>query len=93
MSIEQLKVEIDMGFRAEAFLESPLGRFLEARAQADAEQAMSELAEHDPEDAKGIRALQAKIAVARQWRQWIEEAVHQGEQAQAALAEEMDGRQ
>lgn len=86
MSSEQIIARVKLGFRAEDFVASDLGQYLEHRAMLEVESARAELEVADPEDAKTIRALQQKIAVAKQWRQWIEDAVADGEQAQQEAA-------
>ncbi|TXH47998.1 MAG: hypothetical protein E6Q97_26005 [Desulfurellales bacterium] len=91
MSDGQILQRVKFGFKAEDFLASELGRYLEARARLEVEQAHLDLEAVDPDDAKTVRAVQQKIAVAKQWRQWIEEAVADGEQAQQEAAAD-DGR-
>jgi len=90
VSGDQLIQRVKFGFKVEDFLESELGRYLEARAQAEVHEAHLDLEAADPADEKAIRAIQQKIAVAKQWRQWFEEAVADGVQAQqdAAASEE-----
>ena len=88
MSAAQIIGRVKFGFKAEDFIASELGRYLEARAQLEVEQSHLDLETVDPDDAKQVRAIQQKIAVAKQWRQWIEEAVADGVQAQQEAAAE-----
>ena len=78
---EQLAAISDLGLEAENFVQSRIGIYLIQRAEQEAEEANIELARHDPEDAKGIRALQNRIYRADSVRQWLAEAIIEGRQA------------
>ena len=78
---------VDLGFQAEAFLQSDIGRYLVQRAEAQIEEAVELLKEADPEDPKTIRALQNTIAVAESVQYWLADVIQQGENAQQQLHE------
>lgn len=78
---------VDMGFQAEAFLQSDIGRYLVSRAEAQIDAAVEALKGADPEDAKAIRALQNTIAVAESVQYWLADLIQQGENAQQQLHE------
>lgn len=70
------------------FLRTPIGEYLMSRAKDQAEDALSLLAEADPEDPKKIRDLQNKIRVADSITDWLSEAIRMGDQALQQLREE-----
>lgn len=78
---------VDLGFQAEAFLRSDIGRYLVSRAEAQIEEAVEVLKEADPEDPKAIRALQNTITVAESVQYWLADVIQQGENAQQQLHE------
>lgn len=78
---------VDLGFQAEAFLQSDVGRYLVQRAEAQVDEAVEALKQADPEDAKGIRNLQGVIAVAEAVQYWLADVIQQGENAQQQLHE------
>lgn len=78
---------VDLGFQAEAFVQSDIGRYLVRRAEAQVDEAVEALKGADPEDAKTIRALQNTIAVAESIQYWLADVIQQGENAQQQLHE------
>jgi len=82
-----LERTIALGFEAEAFLKSDIGRYLVARADEEIECAVEELKGVDPEDAKAIRALQGKINVAESIQYWLAEAIQDGVNSMQELNE------
>lgn len=85
--LNPLLKSVDLGFQAEAFLQSDIGRYLVHRAEAQIEEAVDVLKGADPEDAKTIRALQNTIAVAESIQYWLADVIQQGENAQQQLHE------
>ncbi len=86
MALDQnLLKTVDFGFQVQAFLGTDIGRYLTARAESDVTEALHELKSADPEDAKAIRALQTKVAVAENVLYWLAEAVQAGEAAEHQL--------
>lgn len=77
--------QIDLGFQAEAFLQSDLGRYLVQRAEGQVEEAVEALKQVDPEDFKSVRGLQNMIHVAESIQYWLADAIQAGMNAQAEL--------
>lgn len=77
--------EVQLGDQIEAFLKSPVGRYLLGRADQLKETAVVALCAHDAEDPKGIRALQNDIALCDRFQGWLEEAVLNGTNAEAQI--------
>ena len=73
------------GIEVEAFISSPVGRYLVALADQDAAKALDKLAEADPDDAKTIRDLQNTIARSRSIADWLRTAINNGHAALQAL--------
>ena len=79
------------GREIELFIdEHPVGKYLVDQARADLELVKESLLSVDPEDAKKIRQLQGKAAVAESVRQWLARAIENGRNAQALLQQERD---
>lgn len=81
----QLLQQIDLGFQAEAFLHSDIGRYLVQRAEGQVEEAVEALKQVDPDDSKCIRGLQNTIHVAESIQYWLVDAINAGLNAQAEL--------
>lgn len=62
-----------------------IGRYIVQRAATEAENALMELKDVDPEDGKAIRAIQSRIRVAESVVSWLVEAVDNGERARQIL--------
>lgn len=88
LSKHPLLKTVDLGFQAQAFLESDIGQYLVKRAEAQVEEAVEDLKQSDPENPKGIRALQHKIHVAEQVLYWLAEVIQEGRNAEAELNEQ-----
>lgn len=87
MDEQLLFAEARLGLDVESFLASQVGRYLIGRADAEAESALLDLADIDPEDAKAVRTAQNRHKLARSVRQWLEEAIEAGRLAEDALRE------
>lgn len=85
--LDPLLKAVDLGFQAEAFLQSDVGRYLVSRAEAQIDEAVELLKNADPEDAKSIRSLQNEIVVAESVQYWLADLIQQGENAQQQLHE------
>ena len=85
--LDPLLKAVDLGFQAEAFLHSDVGRYLVSRAEAQIDEAVELLKNADPEDAKSIRSLQNEIVVAESVQYWLADLIQQGENAQQQLHE------
>lgn len=77
-----------LGIEAEAFLRSALGRYLIDRADMDIDTAMVELVSVDPGDYKANREVRNKILIAKQFKQWLGEAIVSGQVATDNISEE-----
>jgi len=86
------KVELAVfGREVEQFIdESPIGKYVVERAQADIEAAKTELLTVDPSDVAKIREIQGRAAIANSVRQWLREAITTGRNAAAILEQERD---
>lgn len=73
------------GKEVSAFLGSNVGRFVIARANAKAADALDKFKTCDPENAKQMRDLQNEIHVAESILDWLIGAVKQGLQAENIL--------
>jgi len=80
-SREMLQAEALIGDEAAKFFDSELGRTVLGMIEQEKVDALDQLAEADAEDAKAIRALQAKHWRAAQFETWLRELIFQGEQA------------
>ena len=74
-----------MGVDAEAFVRTPLGRFLVGKADREIAEATTELIAADPEDAKANRELRNRIHVASMFREWMRDAIEIGHAAHDQL--------
>lgn len=81
----QLMEEVRLGIEAEAFLNSPVGRYMEHRADQEIAAALEELKKVDPADCKRIMALQNDIYRAESFKAWLAEAIQNGWQAETQL--------
>lgn len=75
------------GREVEFFLESDIGVYIKQCAEQDLQSAKDRLVTADPDDAKAIRALQFKAAVASAVMGWLEDAIRSGRQAQEMIQE------
>jgi hypothetical protein len=82
---DELQRAIALGFSAEDFLESDLGRFIAERAEAERVSTIEELVSCDPFDSAAVARLQSRVAVTDAAMQWLADAVILGRQAQARL--------
>lgn len=78
-----------LGRDAQDFLSSDLGRYLFAKAEKEAGEALEALACTDPGDKAKIETLQTRIWRARSFRNWLYELIAIGQQAEMVL-EQMD---
>lgn len=73
---------VALGLDAEQFLNSPLGRYLLDRVEAEVDSAYLALKDADPEDSKGIRKLQNRVYRAQAAVSWLLECVQEGRNAE-----------
>ena len=84
--IQELQGVIAFGMDTQAFMGGQLGRFLQAKANAQIAQAQEDLCTANPDDPKAIRDLQNKVAVAAMFLSWMGEAVEEGRNAEREFA-------
>lgn len=88
--MQQIRNQIAFGLDCKAFMESSIGRYLAARANADTEEAMEALKTVDPTDPDAIRKLQNDIKCAENFLLWMGEAVTEGENAERTFIDTSD---
>lgn len=88
MDNETLFAEVALGIRTKEFLNTDTGRLITGRAEIELLEARAALEQVDPEDAKAVREIQTKAAVARKMITWLNEVIENGNQAEAILTEQ-----
>ena len=79
--MQTIRATVAFGLDVEAFMRSPIGRYLTQRANTDRDTAMEALKDADAEDPKAIRKLQNDVRCAGNFLIWLGEAVTEGENA------------
>lgn len=80
--VRELHKTIDFGFQAEAFLQSDVGKYLIAKAEAEVVEATEALKVVDPTVPDAIRALQNRVYRGESIQYWLAEAIQSGLNAQ-----------
>ena len=80
--VRELHKTIDFGFQAEAFLQSDVGRYLIAKAEAEVIEATEALKTVDPTVPDAIRELQNRVYRGESIQYWLAEAIQSGLNAQ-----------
>lgn len=89
--LDELAVKtVALGLDVEAFLHSPVGRYLVQRAEAERAAALEKLKDADAEDAKAIRRYQHQVGVIDAIQQWLADAIHDAHNAEQQLFEQQD---
>ena len=92
MTDEQLMQQaVALGREAEGFIKSSLGRALLQRAKDEIAQAVEELKEVEPTDAKMVQHIQNRIWRAESFVVWLAEIVQVGTNMEAELNAPGDG--
>ena len=89
--IRELTTTIDFGFQVEAFIKSPIGTFLIARAEGEIEDALEGLKKVSPNDPAAIVDLQNRVYRAESIQYWLAEAIQTGMNAQREFIERERG--
>lgn len=76
-----------LGVEAENFLSTSLGRYLLDRSEVEVERLMRELVDTPTENTDANNRIRNQIAVARQFRDWVTEAIAEGRIAHDELRE------
>lgn len=79
-----------MGVDAEAFMRTPLGRFLQKKAQDEIDAATNELIDAKPEDVELGREIRNRIHIAAMFLTWMRESINGGRAAYDQLKETED---
>jgi hypothetical protein len=70
-----------LGIEVEAFLRTPVGKYLHSKALSEIEAATELLIEAQPDDERKNREIRNQIHVARMFLVWMSEAINVGEAA------------
>lgn len=90
MSSEDLIAAAELGDKAEAFMQSDLGRYFVGVCDQEVAIAVDKLKAVEPDDSKTIRALQNEIWRAESAKQWFAEIIQDGQQAFEVLKNEQE---
>ena len=86
--VRAMMEDATLGEQIKLFMQGDIGRYIIERAKADADEALSELANVDPEDPKAIREAQMKLRVVERVLSWLQDAITAGNNAMRELHEE-----
>lgn len=81
---------VKFGIEVENFLLTPVGRYLNSRAEEEIESAVEELKRVNPRDEMGIRDIQTRIQVCERVLYWLGDAIREGRMAEEQLLSEGD---
>jgi len=84
---DELMVSIAMGVSLTNFFETPVGKHITEKAEAERASALEEMASVDPFDGKAVAQLQRRVAVVDGAMQWLADTITEGHEAQARLAQ------
>lgn len=79
---EDIKRAVRLGAEAEHFAQSPIGIYLQQRAQELTFKGLDALRTVDPEDAKAVRAAQNKVVIGESFMAFIKDAIDEGRNAE-----------
>jgi hypothetical protein len=85
---ERLMSEVQLGIEMEAFLNGPIGRYLNSQAKQEATVALEALKTVNPRELETIIALQQTIARAEKLDEWMAGVIQAGWYAAQQLNEE-----
>jgi hypothetical protein len=83
----QLFGTVGLGFSAEAFKQSEIGKYLYGKADLEREGLIAELIACDPDDRKENTRIRFDLACLDCWRAWMDDAITAGLAAQQQLLE------
>jgi hypothetical protein len=87
MDDEYLLKSAQLGIETEKFLLTDLGQHLQKQSELDLQDGFTEFMTADPNDAKAITAIQNKCLLAMKFKQWLNDAIHAGQQATQELTD------
>ena len=82
---ELLVAEVRLGIQTKEFLGSPVGKYIEGRAEKAREEAFTAWEQVDPSDVETIRELQFRARLPALVLTWLDEAINQAQHAEASL--------
>ena len=82
---DEMQRLIALGFSAEDFLSSELGKFITEKAEAERVSAIEELVSCNPFDCEAVSRLQSRVAIADAAMQWLADAIILGQEAQERM--------
>ena len=82
---DEMQRLIKLGFSAEDFLSSELGKFIAEKAEAERVSAIEELVSCNPFDGEAVSRLQSRVAIADVAMQWLADAIILGQEAQERM--------
>ena len=82
---DEMQRLIALGFSAEDFLSSELGKIITEKAEAERVSAIEELVSCNPFDWEAVSRLQSRVAVADAAMQWLADAIILGQEAQERM--------
>lgn len=85
--IRQLMESAAIGMAAKEFMASDFGKHIANKAAEEIDEALAQMIDADPEDAKTIRSLQNKIHVAQTALSWLMDTIGEGDNAMRAIDE------
>lgn len=88
MAQEELVREVQFGIEVEAFLGSPLGKYLVGRAEEERDAALEEFKKADVADASLMRDIQNRVWRAEQFQTWLAEIVQAGWNAETLMKQQ-----
>lgn len=86
--IDERIAALELHEEARRFFNTQIGKYVLGASDQEVQAALEELKKADPEDAKKIRELQTKIAVAEGAILWMGEAIANGRQVLQLISEE-----
>lgn len=82
---DEMQRLIALGFSAEDFLSSDLGKFITEKAEAERVSAIEELVSCNPFDCEAVSRLQSRVSIADAAMQWLADAIILGQEAQERM--------
>jgi hypothetical protein len=83
--LRELYATVELGLDVQAFLRTPVGKYLWQRASDERVDALADLVDVSPADTEAVRALQSTIKRADSILFWLNEAIEAGKNAEAQL--------
>lgn len=88
--MQEIRNQIAFGLDAEQFMQSSIGKYLTARANADIDDAVERMKKADPFNGAELQRIQNEIHRAESFLLWMGQAVTEGENASRIFVEATD---